>query len=89
MPYIRERNSRFATTIKNGRQTLPKLSATKEEAIIWCESQKLALKRGDPNFNLTKDKFADTAIAYLAQVTSVYPGGAFFSRLTICQFIIR
>jgi integrase len=33
------------------------------------QEQRLALKRGDPPYNLTKDKFADIATAYLAQVT--------------------
>ena len=61
----------------------------KEEAIIWEQGQRIALKRGDPTFNLIKDKFASIATAYLAQVTPVYSGGSFFSRLTICQFIIR
>ena len=61
--YIKEQNGRFTTIIKKGRQTLSKIFGTKEEVIISYESQGLTLKRGDPTFNLTKDKFADIATA--------------------------
>ena len=68
MAYIRERNGRFAITLKIGQhlggKSKTKTFATKEEAIIWEQEQKLALKRGEPTFNLTKDKFAAVATAY-------------------------
>ena len=93
MAYIRERNGRFAITLKIGQhlggKSKTKTLSTKKEAIIWEQEHRLALKRGDPTLNLTKDKFADIATAQLAQVTPVYSGGAFFPRSTICQFIIR
>ena len=41
----------------------PRLYQKKEEAIIWEQEHRLALKRGDPSLNLTKDKFADIATA--------------------------
>jgi hypothetical protein len=50
--------------LKLGDKSKTETFSTKEEAIIWEQGQRLALKGGDPTLNPPKDKFVDIAAAY-------------------------